>query len=310
LTSILGDEDSDGEPKIVSSIPYVSKLFSLGDSPIRDKAFPVGVMINGFNSIDGIRVEDIIEEFQDKYSNRHSSDQFSVANMARALAKYVQRYTNRKKVDLELVIAGFSKTKRSNRKKYGEIYSYFWEDDSKPRLRRVSDKDTEFSTYYAGQPTAIDRFTYGIDEWVILKMLENKDDLYVDVQDYIYNQLKKKNIDVPQILDVKAPTNMSEYNIFRLFSDCDPKEKIGLTIKDIKEKMYTRFNTMEGWFSLQTAVNYCIFLLSCAYAHSAFTFVLPVVGSEMRVATITRTEGFKFRRIWQIEVPGPPFSLK
>lgn len=311
LTSILGDED-----KIVSSIPYVSKLFSLGDSPIRDKAFPVGVMINGLNSIDGIRVEDIIEEFQDMYSNRHSSDQFSVANMARDLAKYVQRYTNRKKVDLELVIAGFSKTKRSNRKKqkngytYGEIYSYFWEDSGKPRLRRVSNKDTEFSTYYAGQPTAIDRFIYGIDEWVIFKMLENKDYLYEDVRDYIYNQLNKKNIKVPQILEVKAPTKMSEYNIFRLFSDCDPKKTIGETIKDIKEKMYTRFNTMEGWFSLQTAVNYCMFLLSCAYAHSAFTFVLPVVGSEMRVATITRTEGFKFRRIWQIEVPGPPFSLK
>src|SRR5688500_277615 len=220
LTSVVGDEEN-----IISSIPYVSKLFSLGDSPIREKAFPVGVMINGFNSIDGIRVEDIIEEFQDMYSNRHSSNEFSIADMARDLAKYVTRYTKHKKVDLELVIAGFSKTKKSNRKiqkngyRYGEIYSYFWEDSGKPRKRLVSRKDSEFSTYYAGQPTALDRFTYGIDEWVILNMLERKDDLYRDVRRYIYNQLSKKNIKIPEILDVQAPTNMSEYNIFQLFSN-------------------------------------------------------------------------------------------
>jgi len=311
LTTITDDSNS-----ILSSIPYVSKLFSLGDSPVRNKAFPVGVMINGLNSVGGIRVEDIIEEFQEMYSSKHSSDQFSVANMARELAKYVQRYTNRRKIDLELVLAGFSTTKKSNPKKqkngykYGEIYSYFWEDSRTPRLRPVSNKDTEFLTYYGGQPTAIDRFRYGIDEWVIHKMLERKDDLYEDVRDYIYNQLNKKDINVPEILEVKAPTNMSEYNIFQLFSSCEPKKTIGETIKDIKEKMDDRFETMEGLFSLQTAVNYCIFLLSCAYAHSAFTFVVPVVGSEMRVATITRTEGFKFRRIWQIEAPSPPFSMK
>ena len=74
--------------------------------------------------------------------------------------------------------------------------------------------------------------------------------------------------------------------------------------------MDERFGTMERLFSLQTAVNYCVFLMSCAYAHSAFTFVIPVVGSEMRVASITRSEGFKFRRVWEIEAPGPPFSLK
>jgi hypothetical protein len=316
LTTITDDSDS-----IVSAIPYVSKLFSLGDSPIRDKAFPVGVMINGLNSIGGIRVEDIIEEFQEIYSNKHTSDEFSVANMAQDLGKYVQNYIDTtlgksRKVVLELILAGFSKTKKSNRKKqrngykYGEIYSLFWEDSRTSRFRLVSNIDGEFLTYYGGQPTALDRFRYGIDEWIIYRMLDRKDYLYEDVRDYIYEELRKKSIDVPEILKVKVPNNMSKFNIFQLFSSGEQGKTIGETIRNIKENMDDRFRTMEGWFSLQTAVNYCIFLLGCAYAHNAFTFVLPVVGSEMRVASITRSEGFKFRRIWQIEAPGPPFSLK
>lgn len=316
LTTILDDSGN-----IISSVPYVSKLFSLGDSTIRDSAFPIGVMINGTNSIGGERVEDIIEEFHEIYSNKHSSDEFSVANMAQDLASHIQdcidtNLGKHSKVNLEVILAGFSKTKKSNRKKqrngykYGEIYSYFWDDTGRSRLRLVSNIDGEFVTFYGGQPSAIDRIRYGIDDWIIYTMLNNKDSLYEQVRRYIYNQLKRKSIDVPEILKVKTPGNMSEYNIFQLFSSGEQGKTIGETIRNIKENMDDKLQTMEGWFSLQTAVNYCMFLMSCAYAHSAFTFVNPVVGSEMRVASITRTEGFRFRRIWQIETPGPPFSLK
>jgi hypothetical protein len=37
--------------------------------------------------------------------------------------------------------------------------------------------------------------------------------------------------------------------------------------------------------------------MSCAYAESAFTFVIPTIGSEMKIATITRKEGFTFKKI-------------
>ena len=316
LTTILDDSGN-----IISSVPYVSKLFSLGDSTNKDSAFPVGVMINGTNSIGGVRVEDVIEEFQEIYSNKHSSDEFSVASMAHDLASHIQYYIDTNlgktsKVNLEVILAGFSRTKKRIRKKqrngykYGEIYSYFWEDTRKSRFRLVSNIDGEFVTFYGGQPSAIDRIRYGIDDWIIYTMLNNKDSLYEQVRRYIYNQLKRKSIDVPEILKVKTPGNLSEYNIFQLFSSGEQGKTIGETLRNIKENMDDRLQTMEGWFSLQTAVNYCMFLMSCAYAHSVFTFVNPVVGSEMRVASITRTEGFRFRRIWQIETPGPPFSLK
>jgi hypothetical protein len=315
---------TDNYGNIVSSIPYTSKLFSLGDFRSQDKSFPVGAMINGSHSIGGTRVEDIIEEFEEKYANEHSPDEYSVAEMARNLVEHIQYYINttlgqEKNVRLEIILAGFSKIKKvdsnvdenknqvTKKNKYGEIYRYFWEDTRKAKYSPLSDKEREFGTFYGGQPTALDRFRYGIDDWVLYTMLERKNWLYEQVRYYIYHQLKKKSKDIPDIMEVQPPKNMSEYNIFQLFSNGEPGKTIGETIRNIKENMTDRLQTMEGMFNLQSAINYCIFLMSCAYAHSAFTFVTPVVGSEMRVASVTRQEGFKFRRIWEIQTPGPPF---
>jgi hypothetical protein len=317
LTTILDDNTGN----IVSSIPFSSKLFSLGDSSKKDNNFAVGAMINGFNSIGGIRVEDIIEEFEEIYSNKVSSDEYSVADMAKELVNHIQHYINtileqKRTVNLEIIIAGFSKSKKivlqenveqRSEHKYGEIYSYIWNDSRQSTPRIVSNRDGEFGTFYGGQPTMLDRFRFGIDDWIIYIMLERKNMLYDQVKYYIYKQLKNESKDIPDILNVKPPTNISEYNIFKLFSAAEPGKTIGETIKNIKENMKCKLETMERQFSLQAAVNYCIFLMSCAYAHSAFTFIIPVVGSEMRVASITRQEGFKFRKIWDLKMPGPPF---
>jgi hypothetical protein len=324
LTTII-----DNSGNIVTSIPYTSKLFSLGDSKKLGKDFAVAVMTNGFSSIGGARVEDIIEEYQEMYAKRHSAEEYCVADLSESLINHVQRYISsslkqERKINLEIIIAGFSKGKIrtitnrkknnivneqniSNKNRYGEIYSYIWEDGPNSRKRILPDRDREFFTLYGGQPRAIDRFIYSIDDWVLFRMLEQKDWLYEQIRLYIYNQLKRTK-DIPEILDLNPPKNISQFNIFQLFSDGRPGKTPGETIRNIKEGMKDlKLSTMESQFSLQTAVNYCSFLLSCAYALSAFTFVTPVVGSEMRVGSITRNEGFKFRRVWEIQTPGPPF---
>ena len=314
LTTIT---DSDGN--IVSAIPYTSKLFSLGTGGNGYKSFAVGALINGDHSIGGVLVEDIIEEFEEMYANTHSSSDYKVSDLAQKMVGHIQKYIETgtgkgETISLEIILAGFSKTNKKNnadsirkQNRYGEIYSYLWEDARTPRFRPVSVKDGEFTTFYGGQPAALDRFRYGIDEWVLYRMLLRKDWLYEQIRQYIYNQLRKESKDVPEILKVEAPNNLSEYNIFQLFSSGQPGKTAGETIRNVKEGMIDKLNTMEGMFSLQTAINYCNFLLSCAYAHSAFTFVLPVVGSEMRVASITRREGFKFRKVWEIQTPSAPF---
>lgn len=319
---VLGSDSlttiTDNYGNIVSAVPYTSKLFSLGMEGDRDKSFAVGALINGVHSIGGVLVEDIIEEFGEIYANTNSPGNYEVSDLAQKMAGHIQKYIETrtgkdKKISLELLLAGFSKTKNKDadsiekQNRYGEIYRYFWEDARKPRFRPLSVKDGEFATFYGGQPAALDRFRYGVDEWVLKRMLFRKDWLYVQVRQYIYNKLRKESKDVPEILKVEPPNNLSECNIFQLFSSGQQGKTAGETIRNVKEGMKDKLNTMEGMFSLQTAINYCNFLLTCAYAQSAFTFVLPVVGSEMRVASITRRDGFKFRKVWEIQTPSAPF---
>ena len=80
LTTITDDSGN-----IITSIPYTSKLFSLGDSKKPGKDFAVAVMTNGFNSIGGTRVEDIIEEYQETYSKKYSAEEYCVADMSERL---------------------------------------------------------------------------------------------------------------------------------------------------------------------------------------------------------------------------------
>jgi hypothetical protein len=269
-------------------------------------------MINGIHSIGGVRVEDIVLEFKESYAAHHSATEYTVLNMGRELAQFIDNYiesvmSHEKTVGLEVIVAGFSQSEVKTLNRYGEIYSYLWEDSRKHRQRELTNKESEFDTFYGGQPVAIDRFRYGIDDWILYRMLIRKNWLFKDTQRYIANELKNKSIDISQILKIKPPENMSEYNIFQLFSDGKPGKTAGETIRNIKEGMTDRLQTMEGLFSLQTAINYCSFLMFCAYAHSSFSCVIPVVGSEMRIASITRHEGFQFKRIWEIQTPSPPF---
>ncbi len=69
---------------------------------------------------------------------------------------------------------------------------------------------------------------------------------------------------------------------------------------NMKEGMVQRFETMERFFSLQVAVDFCAFLASCAYAVNNFTFTIPEVGSEMQIATVTRETGFEFKKVWKV----------
>jgi hypothetical protein len=303
---------TDTSGNIVASVPYIAKLFSLGDNNNPQRNFPVGIMINGFHSIGGIRVEDIIFEFNELYAAKHLATEYAVSNMGQELAKYIDNYIQKvmssgKNVRLEVIIAGFSKSKAKNQNRYGEIYSYVWENSQKHRVRELTTKENEFGTFYGGQPTALDRFRYGIDDWILYRMLTRKNWLFERTLYYIQCELRKKSIDIPQILEIDPPKNISEYNIFQLFSSGKPGKTVGETLRNIKEGMKDRLQTMEGLFSLQTAINYCSFLMFCAYAHSSFSFVIPVVGSEMRLASITRDEGFQFRKAWEIQAPSPPF---
>ncbi len=276
----------------ISIIPYYDKLFPVG-------AYAAGAMLNGVGSIQGRTIEDIVYEFGQTHPA--PTDDYSLRGIAQDLGNTVQSLIGAGVNPLlEIIIGGYSKGASAGGRRYGEIYSLFW-NNAPLQLRTLYNTDTEFGTHYGGQPQAIDRFRYGIDDWTIADMITRRGDLYSQVHDHILNELRAQGITIPAGTAVPMP-GLAQYDFLRLVSDYTIPAPFDVQqlIQNVKEGMLQKFETMERFFSLQVAVDYCTFLASCSYAVNNFTFMIPGVGSEMRVATVTQEEGFQFTKIWNV----------
>jgi hypothetical protein len=296
---------------VASTIPYYSKLFKIESPGDPKKGYAAGAMLNGFGEVGERTVEDILEEFGENYPNMQQQDNYSLQQLATDLGKEIQKIIDidlkGKNPMLEIIIGGFSRGEKAGGRRNGEIYSLFW--SYLPcRLRIIYGKDTEFGTYYGGQPKIIDRFQYGMDDNMILRMMHRRENLFNQARDYILNELRKNGVAIPDSMTtISVPKQLKEFDIYSLISDYAIGKTPGENVKNIKEGSMGKLETMEKFLSLQAAVNYCTFLMSCSYAENAFTYVIPTVGSEMRIASVTRDEGFKFRKIWEIQTPSSPF---
>jgi hypothetical protein len=289
------------EGGIGATIPFYPKVFSL-------EPFAAGVTLSGYGSIGGRTIEDIIEEFSEYYPTVHNPNNYSlkemVVNLGHKINKIIYEYG--KGTELELIVAGYSKGIEAAGKRYGEVYSLRWQ-NSKNKVRyknnyslvELVSKDSQFGTFYGGQQFALDRFLYGFDDFMIERILERREMLFKQVREYIYQNIKKAGGKIPKNLSIPSP-NLQQFNVFRLFSDYKIEGEGSQIVRKIKIGSIGKLFTIEGFFSLQTAINYCIFLMSCAYAVNSFTYGLPTVGSEMKIATITRKEGFKFKKAGDI----------
>ena len=273
---------SAGAPPI-SLVPYYDKLFRIGD-------YAAGAMLNGAGSIGGRTIEDLVFEFGGGHAL--PMDNYSLQQLAQDLGASIQgQIQPGDEPLLEVIVAGYSKGQAAGGRRYGEVYSLLWE-NAPFRLRPLYTTDTEFGSHYGGQPQALDRFRYGIDDWTISDMLERRGDLYRQAHDHILAQLTSQGVNIPPGSNVPMP-GLASFDVLGLVSDYLLGVTSGETIKNIKEGMLQRFETMERFCSLQVAVDYCTFLASCSYAVNNFTFKIPGVGSEMRVATVTQEEGFE-----------------
>lgn len=280
---------SAGGPPI-SLVPYYDKMFPIG-------GYAAGAMLNGAGSIGGRTIEDLILEFGDAETT--PTDNYNLQTLAQALAAFIQTQIPAGNDPLlEVIVAGYSRGASAAGRRYAEVYSLLWE-QAPFRLRPLYTTDTEFGTHYGGQPQALDRFRYGIDDWIISDMLGNRQALYQQAHDHILAELENQGIPVGGA-NVPMPT-LTDFDVFGLVSEYQLGATAGQSIKNIKEGMRQQFETMERFFSLQVAVDYCTFLASCSYAVNNFTFKIPGVGSELRVATVTQEDGFAFKKIWQVE---------
>jgi hypothetical protein len=291
-----GLETLSGGGPTVSLIPYTTKLFPIGE-------YSAGVMVNGAGIIGGRGVQVIISDFAEAYNA--SEGDYSLGELARALREFVQGEIRHRAAGqnplLELIVCGYSRGSSAEDRRYGELYSLKWE-NAPGVVRSKYDRDEEFGTHYGGQPQALDRFQYGLDDWMIAGMLERREALFNQVQSYILAHLKGKGHRIPAGHRAPFP-DLGTFNVLSLVSNFDFGETPGETVRNVKEGALQRFFTMERFFSLQVAVDYCSFLMSCAYAVNNFTYVLPGVGSEAQVASVTREGGFEVLRSWTPQVP-------
>jgi hypothetical protein len=285
---------SGGPP--ISLVPYYTKLFPIG-------GYAGGAMLNGAGSIGGRDIETIVSDFAVLYDS--PEENYALGELARALRDYVQeeirtRATGQNPL-LEIVVCGYSRGPASEGRRYGELYSLKWE-NAPGVVRSKYIQDEEFGTHYGGQPQALDRFQYGLDDWMIAGMLEKREALFNQAQSYVIDHLKRRGHNIPASHRAPLP-DIQNFNVLSLLSDFAFGDTSGETVRNVKEGARQRFYTMERFFSLQVAIDYCVFLMSCAYAVNNFTYMIAGVGSEARVATVTRDEGFELQRVWVPQVP-------
>jgi hypothetical protein len=286
---------SAGGPPI-SLVPYYRKLFPVGE-------YAAGAMLNGAGAIGGTDVQSIISDFARAYDA--PEEDYSLGVLAQALRDYIQEEIRSRAAGqnplLEIIVGGYSVGASAEGRRYGELYSLKWE-NSPGVVRSKYTRDEEFGVHYGGQPQALDRFQYGLDDWMIAHMLERRGALFREVQDYILEHLKGKGHSIPSNHRAPVP-DIRRFNVLSLLSDFEFGATAGETVRNVKEGALQRFDTMERFFSLQLAVDFCVFLMSCAYAVNNFTYMIPGVGSEASVGTVTRDRGFEVLRSWTTQVP-------
>lgn len=302
--SLVTIQQETGE--ITSIVPYFTKLFEI-------KRFAAAAMINGRGSIGGRTLEDILSEFGEVYSDQ-DPENYSLEELVKSLGRKIQQVIREDyglPITLEVIIGGYSKGKKAKGKRFGEIYSIKWDESAprksfSPQFSKMYKYDREFGRYYGGQVDMPDRFLYGVDNFTLIQMWQRRERLFRQCTNYLIEELRKKGIKVPKDTSLTVP-GLAGFNIYNLFADYEITNVGSENLERIKKGMVSKLKTMEGYFSLQTAVNYCSFLMWCAYAQNTFTLTIPAVGSEMRVASITRNEGFNLIKKWEIQSPGPPF---
>lgn len=286
---------SAGGPPL-SLVPYYAKLFPVGE-------YAAGAMLNGTGSIGGRDIQTIVSDFAQAYDA--PEEDYSLGSLAQTLRDYMQDEIRRRAAGqnplLEVIVCGYSRGASTEGRRYGELYSLKWE-NAPGVVRAKYTRDEEFGTHYGGQPQALDRFQYGLDDWMIAGMLERREALFDQVQDYIFEHLKRRGHSVSSRDRAPFP-DIKTFNVLSTLSDFEFGSTPGETVRNAKEGALQRFYTMERFFSLQVAVDYCVFLMSCAYAVNNFTYMIPGVGSEASVATVTRDEGFELLKSWTTQVP-------
>lgn len=296
--SLVSLTDSGG--KTVAYAPRTRKIFRLG-------RLPAGLLLNGSVAMPGGRtIEDIVAEFGDSADCPSAAEPCDLQEVTRALRDFLAARIASGRPAMQLILGGYSRGKPGIR--YGELYTITWDRDSDGEIRAAYTTDTDFGYIVGGQPTAINRFLAGFDRPTLSVMLDAWARTFETVKQYILDQLAASGATVPPAAwDIPLPppsvflpwSPLSSYTLGETVPDPDE------LLDEVLKKSRALYEPPLGFFSLPMAIDLAWHLMLMAYAESNYLPRLPVVGSRLTIATVTRDHGFE--HVWSGEpgVSGP-----
>jgi hypothetical protein len=231
-------------------------------------------------------------------------DDYSLGELALALRNYLQDeiYTREEgeKPCFEVIVSGYSRGESAEGRRHGELFILKWE-NAFGVVRAKYSRDDDFGTFYSRhQSKALDRFLYGLDDWMIASVLESRKALFDQAQNYIVEHFRQRGHSIPRSHHAPLP-DIQTFNVLSLLADFRFGETSGETVKNVKEGAVWRLATAESHLSLDVAIEYCRFLMSCAHAVTNFTFDGPGIASDAQIVSVTQGEGVCVQRAWKAD---------
>ena len=252
------------------SIPYshmthITKLFTL--FPL-----PMGIMYTGIASIANRTIKSLIEEFKNKESifrKKPKPKNYTVKRLAEKILDFIFQHfeseypEEKKRPDLEFILGGYDK--RNPIPKIVRI---------KLSENKVKDTIENFGMVFGGEMKEIQRIVHGTDWSNKLKIKDRHIELLRKYRDKMNSYLKqqKVSVEIPEL-------SMEEIKELDMFSD-----NWDLDI----------FDANFGDFSEQNAIECVDFFVNIMIRSQQFSEGMPIVGGEVHIALITKTQGFQF----------------
>lgn len=260
---------------VVNSLGYENKLISIRD-------YPIGILSSGVGMIGNKCMEDLIAEFSLKLPEyKDKKGNFKVKELLLSLKKYIAALYFKEFKTLPQVKAGpklnFVVSGYSDGEFFGEMYELKFPSNE---LKKLNSYQKPYGMVTGGQDDAIQRFIKGMEDDTIKSIvggiLNKVNSLLTKMEkhtkSHIFKEIKKNKIK---------------------FSEKDISPTPKLTFQETIPLKLAAYNIPFNLFSIQNAVDFVVFLIYIIYGRQRFVVGIPTVGGKVRIAYITKHEGFK-----------------
>lgn len=260
---------------VVNTLGYENKLIQIKD-------YPVGILASGIGIIGQRSIEDLLNEFSfnlPEYPEVKSD--FKMENFIVELQNYIADLYSKdfkslpnipRGPTLEFLIGGYSSNGY-----FGEIYRLKFPIN---KLERLNSKKNPYAMSIAGEGNAVERFMNGMEKNTLNNVIGS-------ILSKVNSMLKKMEQHTRNHIFKELKINKIEFEEKNI--SATPK----LEIEEQFPLKLATYNIQFGFFSVQNAVDFVVFLIYITYGAQRFVSGIPTVGGDVKIAYITKHEGFK-----------------